>query len=181
MTETAPTEYANEPTPETEAPAEAANDDAELAAEVDAIVADVEDEADGGTAITTIEDLIGLRLLKKLHEEISQLGQAWVNTPQIEQQRIIDRMRASVEDAVRAAVSGIASAGFTWAPAAVESLTIKDGAKAVLTLARSTDAMHDVADHVGSAVVIVFADSKRYLEQMHEIKAQADQRTLPLE
>ncbi|MGD9885814.1 MAG: hypothetical protein AB7U95_37525 [Reyranella sp.] len=138
-------------------------------------------DADGTAAIATIEALIGQRLLKKLHEEITNLPDVWQRVSEAEQARIIERMRQSVETAVRAAVSGIASAGFAWAPAALESLTIKDGAKATLILSRGTEAMHEFADRVGSPVVVVFADPKEYLEEMHEIRAQADQPSLPLE
>lgn len=157
MTETAPTEYANEPTPETET------------------------QPEGAEIVAHCEALMGQRLLKKLHEEIAQLGQPWVNTPEREQNRIIDRMRNTVEAEVRGLVSTIAGAGFAWAPSALESLTIKDGAKATLILTRGTEAMHAFADRVGSAVVVVFADPQEYLERMHEIKAMADQPRLPLD
>ena len=59
-----------------------------------------------------------------------------------------------------------------------KSLTIKEGAKAVLTLARGSEEMHALADRVGSFAVLVFADPKEFTEGMHVIKAQADQRDL---
>lgn len=129
----------------------------------------------------TIRDLIGERLMSALFEEITTLRMPWVITPQQQQQEVLDRLRSQVQNAVHAAVSGIASAGFTHAPVTIESLAIKDGVKATLTLMRGTEAMHVFADQVGASAVIVFADPKDYTAQMDSIRAQADQPSLPLE
>lgn len=139
-------------------------------------------ETNDSTSITeTIKDLIGQRLVKALFEEITSLRMPWAITPQQQQQEVLDRLQEHVENAVSAAVSGIASAGFTYAPARIDSLAIKDEAKATILLARGTEAMHVFADRVGSAVVVVFADPKDYTAQMDGIRAQADQHQLPLE
>lgn len=126
-------------------------------------------------------DQIGVTLMKALFEEITALRMPWAITPQQMQQEVLDRLRARVDTAVRAAVSGIVSSGFNCATVALESLTIKDGAKATLILSRGTEAMHTFADHIGSAAIVVFADPKDYLAQMESIRAQADQPSLPLE
>lgn len=139
-------------------------------------------ESTESTSITdTLKDLIGQRLVKALFEEITNLRMPWSITPQQQQQEVLDRLQEHVENAVSAAVSGIASAGFTYAPARIDSLAIKDEAKATILLARGTEAMHVFADRVGSAVVVVFADPKDYTEQMAVIMATPDQPRLPLE
>lgn len=133
------------------------------------------------TILPTATQLIGERLLKALFEEITQLRTPWAITPQQMQAEVIDRLRSQVENAVRTAVSGIAAAGFTYAPVRLDSLTVKEGAKATLLLSRGTEAMHVFADQVGSSAIIVFADPKDYTENMDSIRAQADQNALPLE
>lgn len=126
-------------------------------------------------------ELIGERLMRALFEEITTLRTPWAITPQQQQQEVLDRLRAQVQTAVHAAVSVIASAGFTHAPVRLDSLTIKDEAKATLLLTRGTEAMHVFADQVGASAVIVFADPKDYTAQMDSIRSQADQNPLPLE
>lgn len=139
-------------------------------------------ESTESTSITeTLKDLIGQRLVKALFEEITNLRMPWSITPQQQQQEVLDRLQEHVENAVSAAVSGIASAGFTYAPARIDSLAIKDEAKATILLSRGTEAMHVFADRVGSAVVVVFADPKDYTEQMDAITAMPDQPSMPLE
>lgn len=136
---------------------------------------------EAATISETLKDLIGQRLMKALFEEITNLRTPWAITPQQMQQETLDRLQEHVENAVSAAVSGIASAGFTFAPARIDSLAIKDEAKATILLSRGTEAMHLFADRVGSAVVVVFADPKDYTAQMDSIRSQADQNPLPLE
>ena len=102
----------------------------------------------------------------------------WAITPQQMQQEVLDRLDAQVAGAVNRAVIAIATQQFVSVAASIESLTIKDGAKATISIARGTEALHAVADRVGSTVVLVFADPKEFTEGMHVIKADADQRDL---
>lgn len=128
-----------------------------------------------------IEESVGTELMRAMYEEITQQRIPWIATPEQQQREVIDRLRAKVEMAVQTAVRRLATMGFTHVVAQVESLTIKDEAKAVLLLSRGTEAMHELADNVGSRAVIVFADPADYTDGMHVIKAQADQPALPLD
>lgn len=133
------------------------------------------------TVLSAAEESVGTQLLKALLVEIEQLQSPWQATPQEQQQEILDRLQLQVGDAVRGAVRRIACVGFSHITAQVESLTIKDEAKAVLTLSRGTEALHELADRVGTRAIIVFADAAEFTDGMHAIKAQSDQAELPLE
>lgn len=133
------------------------------------------------TVLSTAEETVGTQLLRALLAEIQQLQSPWQNTPEEQQKLIIERLRMQVEEAVQGAVRQIARAGFGNIVAQVESLTIKDGAKAVIALARGSEELHELADRVGTRVVIVFADAREYTDGMHVVQAQADQPDLPLE
>lgn len=130
--------------------------------------------------LQAIKGSVGQFLVKALYEEITQLRTPWVVTPQQQQQQVLERLQEHVEKAVGIAVSRIAVAGFSHLVAQVDSLTIKDGAKAVLSLARGTEAMHEVADRVGSSALLVFADPQDFIAGIDAIKSQADQPDLPL-
>jgi hypothetical protein len=88
---------------------------------------------------------------------------------------VLDRLRSQVEAAVRAAVREIATGGFSHVGVSIESMTLKDEAKVVLTMSRHSREMHELADRVGSSALIVFADPAEFTDGMHAIQSQADQ------
>lgn len=136
---------------------------------------------DSNGALAAIEESVGTHLLRALYEEITNLRTVWVVTPQQQQQEILDRLQDAVSHAVSIAVRRLATGGFENIVAQIDSLTIKDEAKAVLMLPRGTQELHTLADRVGSKAIIVFADAKEYTDGMHVISAQDDQPSLPLE
>lgn len=131
--------------------------------------------------ITPVEESVGTFLLRALFDEVANLRQPWIMTPQQQQDEILDRLRLQIAGAVNIAVKRIAAAGFIYIAANIESLAIKDEAKAVLTLARGTQEIHDLADRVGTRAMLVFADAQEYTNGMHTIKSQLDQPPLPLD
>ena len=137
--------------------------------------------AQPATPIPEVEETVGQYLMRALFDEVTNIRIPWSITPQQEQQALLDRLRSQVEEAVRVAVSRIAMQGFSHISASIESLTIKDEAKAVLLLSRGSEELHTLADRVGSRAIIVFADHTEYTDGMNAIKAQADQPPLPLE
>lgn len=131
-------------------------------------------------SIDGIENNVGERLLKALHEEIVSLRQPWVMTPQQMQSDIIDRLRDQVRDAVRSAVNQMATVGFPWTGVDIDRLSIGEVVKIGISVARGGESVHQLADRVGSKAVLVFTDPDQYLGGMENITAQADQPELPL-
>lgn len=131
--------------------------------------------------IPQVEESVGAYLMRVLFEEITSLRQPWAVTPQQLQQEVLDRLRGQVQEAVNAAVLRIGTSNFTHVAATIESLTIKDGAKATMKLARGGEAIHELGDRVGSLAIIVFADPKEYTDGMDALRADLDQKPLPLE
>lgn len=136
---------------------------------------------DESLSLKTAEESVGSVLLRALFEEISNLRTPWAITPKSQQDEVIDRLRAQVSEAVAGAVTRIATQGFAHIAVNIESLTVKDEAKAVLTLSRGVQEIHDLADRVGSRAVLVFADPQEYTDGMHAIQGEDDQPGLGLE
>lgn len=137
------------------------------------------DQATG--EILAPEDSIGTELLKKLHIQVTHLKKPWHQTPEQEQDRLLDHLRVSVQEAMAQAVQRLAAQRFKFIRAQIESLTIKDGAKATIIVSRGGSELHQLSDHVGSVAMLVFADEAEYVDGMHTVKAEADQRVLELE
>lgn len=130
---------------------------------------------------TPIVNSVGGKLLAALLQEVRWLDKPWQNTPEEEQQRVIDRLRTAVDAAVRASVTSVAQCGFPFAVGQLESLAIKDGVKASVKFGRGTEQIHTLMDAVSTQVLVVFADANLFTQGMERIKADVDQPELPLE
>lgn len=124
------------------------------------------------------EELSG-KLLQVVVNQLEGNRQPWNTYPKDDQEIKLNAMRLAIEDAVKGAVYVIAASRRSYLKAGVESVTFKDGVKAVLTLLKTADA-HDLADAEGSQVLIVITDAEKFLQGGDKIEAQPDQPSLPL-
>lgn len=130
--------------------------------------------------VPEVEESVGGMLFSALMEEIMHQRTMWVVTPREQQQELIERMRKQVETAVHGAVRRLATAGFEYIAATIESFTSKKETKVALTVPRGIQELHTLLDRVGTDAVIVFADPKEFTDGMDRIKAMDDQAPLPL-
>lgn len=131
--------------------------------------------AEAKDPVAMAEESAGTKLLKALLTEIHQLQKPWQNTPMDQQRDVIERLRLQVEDAVKSACLTIAARGSKVVQASVESVTFKDGVKAVLQLSRGNPATHELADATGGSVLIVIGEIAEHTDGMHVVKPQPDQ------
>lgn len=117
----------------------------------------------------------GTALLKALLNEIRQLPKPWEQTPEREQEVVIDRLRKAVETVVRNTVLTIAAGSYPRIPAEVDSVTFKDGVKAVLKLPKGHDGTHALADSQGGQAIVVLASHAEFVDGMHKVRGDADQ------
>jgi len=120
-------------------------------------------------------------LLEALVLEIKLQERPWDAMPQAMQDEVIERLRRRVETNVAKAVRLIVSDDQVVMPATVESVTFKEGVKAVLKISRHAVGRHDLADCEGSDVVVVIVDPKIYMQGTHEIKGTPDQKEIGVE
>lgn len=106
------------------------------------------------------EFLMG-ELMAAATRQLRGLDKPWLRLPEADQKRVLREVRDDIARAVKAAVELIASDDRTRFRAAVESVTFKDGVKAVLTMG-NTEASHELADTAGGNVLVVIEDAVRY-------------------
>lgn len=131
--------------------------------------------------VSLAEESAGLTLLKALLTEVQHMPKPWQAMPEREQRDVIDRLREQVGAAVRDAVLRIASGGHQRIVASVESVTFKDGVKAVLQLSRGNPSTHALADATGGTVLVVLTEVEEHVDGMHVVKPDPDQRELPVD
>lgn len=123
-------------------------------------------------AATMLGDLIALVV-----DELKAAKMHWSLLPQIDQDATLARIDIRCKDAVTRCVEIIAARACVSVGAEVESVTFKDGVKAVLRLSKGEGA-HLLADSEGQTVRVVFADSEEFEGRGTAPKSQPDQRDM---
>lgn len=129
--------------------------------------------------ITISEKFLLGDILKAVMSETRQMPFAWAVLPEKDQQKIIDKITQKVTEAVRQAVKIIAADSRPHLVADVESVTFKDGIKAVLQVAKQSADRHELADATGTMVLIVLPHIEKHLDG-DPLTADKDQPDLPL-
>lgn len=125
---------------------------------------------------TVVGDLMALTL-----DELKHAQDVWQKLSEDEQDDAIRRVEQRVKAAVTTVVRMISAQGFTRVPAKIESITIKDGMKAVLLPLAISEDKHALIDAQGQTVTIVLADVSKFVDAPHDHKAEPVQRDLALD
>lgn len=124
---------------------------------------------------------IGRALAEVLHRELASMpGSNYPFLAQKDKQACLDRVASSIEDLVYLAVTRIAVQNYSFIPCTIESVTVKDEAKATVAVPKGSEALHDLVDHASGKATIVFCDPKEFTLGARELRAEADQRELEL-
>lgn len=131
----------------------------------------------GGESLAA--ETMGKQLLLALVDELKVLQDPWAKTSQKKQDDALDRLRARIEHLTREAITILAQGGQQCVKAEVESVTFKDGIKAVLTFPKGLEGVHDLADQVGDHVfVVITSNPDEFLQGMGDVQGEPDQRAL---
>lgn len=95
-----------------------------------------------------------------------------------EQSNIILQATAIATNLVQEVVKIVAAAGRKCIVGDLEQVTIKDGYKAVITLSKSSEYRHELADAQGSAVLLVVAGVEEFVGEKAPAKPDPDQHSL---
>jgi hypothetical protein len=110
--------------------------------------------------------------------QLRALEKPWLRLQEAQQKNVLKDVQHDVQAAIKRAVEIIATDDRTRFAAQVESVTFKDGVKAVLTMA-NTQASHELADVQGGRVFVVIEDPTRYTQPGTNMpKADPDQHAL---
>lgn len=131
--------------------------------------------------VTITEDTLLGDLLQLIIDEIKAAPDVWQKMSQDQQDDMIDRAKRRLTTAVEQSVTHIVAAGRPVITADVDSVTFKDGIKAVLKVSQSNPLRHELADATGLQVLVVVTDIKRFSGGTEGVKSDDDQPGLPLD
>lgn len=117
-------------------------------------------------------------LMQCLIDEFKTAPRVWQEMPEHQQQDVIYRVQERVQAAIRDAVQIIASANRPTIVATVESVTVKDGIKAVVTLPKSDAQRHELFDAAGMAVLLIVGGEGEFYGGSDQVKPDPDQPAL---
>jgi hypothetical protein len=122
------------------------------------------------------EFLLG-ELIKAATKHLKTLSKPWINLKEAEQQQVLAKVAQDCRAATQSACDLIAGNARMTFQAAVDQVVFKDGVKATLTLAKSSEA-HSLADVQGGYVTVVIEERSKLLDEGDALKADPDQRSL---
>ena len=122
-------------------------------------------------------ETLGKDLLEARVDELKVLQDPWSKTSQYAQDNAIARLHARISVLIYRAVAIVAAGDFPVIEGHVESVTFKDGVKAVITTTKGESA-HELADAEGGQCLVLVVEPDQYIGRMAEIKGDADQRLL---
>lgn len=128
-------------------------------------------------AMIAAESMLG-DLMACLIDEFKSAPDIWQKMPEHQQQDVIYRVQQRVQTNIKAAVEIIASANRPTIVATVESVTVKDGIKAVVTLPKSDAQRHELFDAAGSVVLLIVAGASEFYGGADQVQADPDQGAL---
>lgn len=125
---------------------------------------------------TMLGDLMAL-----VTDEIKALPDLWQRMAESKQEEVIYRVRRRIESAIDRTISILAAGERPAMRATVESVTFKDGVKAVLKLSPGAGGRHELADSTGDEVLVTILDSAAYKGDDTAPAPDSDQPRLNLE
>jgi hypothetical protein len=125
------------------------------------------------------EHELGGKLLSIVVAQLEGQRKPWNELTEGNQEVALNAMTHAVDAAVRAAVHIIASDNRSSMHATVESVTFKDGVKAVLSLLKGP-AAHDLADAEGHTALVIVGDFGKFTEGGGKVEPEPGQGRLPL-
>lgn len=130
------------------------------------------DEAPNVTDIAA-DTMLG-DLMACLVDEL-RMQHLWQAMPMEQQKETIYRIQSRVQENIRTAVEIIASDNRPTIVATVESVTVKDGIKAVVTLPRSDAQRHELCDATGMSVLLIVGGAAGYYGGTDQVAPDPDQ------
>lgn len=123
-------------------------------------------------------DRLGQGLLNAMIGEMKSAPNMWAKMNESQQEVVIRRLEVSVRNWTLETMRILFSAKVPAVSATLEEVKVKDDIDGKITIARTAEDRHELADRVGQQVVVVMVNADAYFDRMNEVKADSQQRNL---
>lgn len=119
-------------------------------------------------------ETLGIEVLDAMLYEVDKIPE-WGAQPAHVREATRERLKTVAEKLVRASILCIIGESFPALPATLSGISFGDGIKATLKLSKEDPSRHDLADAVGTSVIIVISQPEAYLQRMDAVKVDPQQ------
>lgn len=133
------------------------------------------DQNDALHPIQLAADTLGRDILGALVDELKAAPDCWQKMNSIQQDDCINRLRKRTHEVVTSALELLLRGHYPSCEAELDSISVRKGIQVRLTIPRGSRNFHELADAVGTRVLVVIADPEDYEQRMDEVRAAADQ------
>lgn len=133
-----------------------------------------QDDRDPVEVVQLTAETLGRDILQAMLDEI-KLHVSWTGMPAAAQHQMIERLRKRTRTLIEEGLHILFRGHYPAIPAELDSITIKNGITAKITIAKGQKDWHELADAQGTQILLIVADPEQYAARMDEIKAVADQ------
>lgn len=120
-------------------------------------------------------------LMRIVIDQVKAIQKPWEQLSESDQETYLNSVRLQCEAAVKKAINIIAAQGMVTIVADVDSVTFKDGIKAVLKVGSHVAGRHDLADAEGKAVLLVVSSAEDLINENELPEAEPDQPVMDFE
>lgn len=133
-----------------------------------------QEDRDPVEVVQLTAETLGRDILQAMLDEI-KLHVSWNGMPAAAQDQLIERLRKRTRTLIEEGLNVLFRGHYPAIPAELDSITIKNGITAKITIAKGQKDWHELADAQGTQILLIVADPEQYAARMDEIKAVADQ------
>lgn len=133
-----------------------------------------QDDRDPVEIVQLTAETLGRDILQAMLDEI-KLHVSWNGMPAAAQHQMIERLRKRTRTLIEEGLNILFRGHYPAIPAELDSITIKNGIKATISIGKGQKDWHELADAQGTQILLIVADPEQYAARMDEIKAVADQ------
>lgn len=133
-----------------------------------------QEDRDPVEVVQLTAETLGRDILQAMLDEI-KLHVSWNGMPAAAQHQMIERLRKRTRTLIEEGLNVLFRGHYPAIPAELDSITIKNGISAKITIAKGQKDWHELADAQGTQILLIVADPEQYAARMDEIKAVADQ------
>lgn len=120
-------------------------------------------------------------LMRIIVDQVKAIQKPWEQLSQSEQEAYLNSIRLQCEAVSKKAINIIAAQGMVTIVADIDSVTFKDGIKAVLKIGSHVEGRHDLADAEGKAVLLVVSNADDLINENEIPEAEPDQAAMDLD
>ncbi|WP_424195478.1 DNA translocase FtsK [Ampullimonas aquatilis] len=118
---------------------------------------------------------IGRDLLQAMIDEFKQQPKHWKQLSQLDQEMVIERLSTRIDNLIKRALHIMASKDRAAILGTMDSVTIKSGVKATISISKNSPHILDLYENTGQPMLLIAASHAEFTDGMDTVVGESDQ------